>query len=199
MRTVLQTARPASTPANEMPQVRDPARHLRATWRSVLDPARHRRAISRSVLLTARPASSRARTDRPFDRTPVRAHDATVNPQRGLRSSDAKTRSRSPAADHRRSGPNPAVTSVTLSAAQAAQPAAVREEGNRTDNRAYTYHHCVPGGTRQLHAPHASAHHAVEPAVLPHERLRQLPRRRSDERRRHLPHLRLHAPPALTA
>jgi hypothetical protein len=117
----------------------------------------------------------------------------------GQRSSDAKSRSRSPASDHRRSGLLTGRDERNLSAAQAAQPAAVREEGNRKNNRAYPYHHCVPGGTRKFHAPHASAHHAVEPAVLPHERLRQLPRRRSNDRRCQLPDLRLHASPALIA
>ena len=66
-------------------------------------------------------------------------------------------------------------------------------EGKSNNHRAFTYNHCVPRRTLQFHASPAAACHALEPALLPDERLRQLPRSRPDQRDGQLPHLRVRA------
>jgi hypothetical protein len=62
-----------------------------------------------------------------------------------------------------------------------------------------SHHHRVGGRPVRRDAPHAPPGLLRHPTLLQHERLHQLPRRRSRHERGHLPGLRLHAPHALIA
>src|SRR4026207_2327800 len=134
---------------------------------------------------------------RPFDRTPVLGDDSCVIPKRGQTVERPERPLPTPAPDPRRSGPTPAVTSATKCRAGRPTRCRAREKGNQEPG-AFTYIHSVPRGTRQLDAAHAAPHHAYDPALLPNERLRQLPRGRSDHRDGQLPDLRIRPPDPLT-
>jgi hypothetical protein len=134
----------------------------------------------------------------PFDRTPVLAHDSRVNPQRG------------PTVE-RPERPLPSVSSGSAPLrphtgrdqrnTEPRRPPNTRpcaREGKSNNYRAFTYNHCVPRRTLQFHASPAATRHELEPALLPDERLRQLPRGRPDHRDGQLPDLRVHPPAPLT-
>ena len=132
-----------------------------------------------------------------FDRTPVRPQDSCC--QSAVRANGRATRKTAPVAS---SGSAPLRPNTGRDERQVPRrPLKTRpcaREGKSNNHRAFTYNHCVPCGTRQLHASPAATRHAYEPALLPDERLRQLPRRRSDHRDGQLPHLRVRPPAPLT-
>lgn len=80
---------------------------------------------------------------------------------------------------------------------QRPRPRASQKEPERTHDD--SHHHRLGGRSLRGHAPHAPPVLDRHPSLLQHERLHQLPGRRSRHRGRELPDLRLHPPHALIA
>lgn len=78
------------------------------------------------------------------------------------------------------------------------RPRARRSQKEPVRTHDDSHHHRLGGRSLRGHAPHAPPGLDRHPSLLQHERLHQLPDRRSRHRDRKLPDLRLHPPHALT-
>ena len=193
-------ARPASAAEDGSGVVRQAARSLsRAVRRISRRPGSRRERSEGAVRRSARSRERQRRlkpdhlTERLFG-----LRILLVNPQRGPTVERPERPLPSPASDPRRSGPYTGRDERNKVPRRPPNTRPCAREGKSNNHRAFTYNHCVPCRTRQFHASPAAARLPVEPAVLPDERLRQLPRGRPDHGDGQLPDLRVRPPAALT-